>query len=525
MYEYANNQDNTRTRVLYHRTQGREITLGWDLDTADANQKYGCALLESAVNGAHLAEPVCVEPYNAAAVTCTPATTGGHMGAGWVRLYFGYRGVDYPTVTRYGGVDHTNYKDVLLTGTNNVNSIAITGMLAGTWEQTDRVCIYRTKVVSSQAQLPYENAYLEIIQTDATLTATGGAITDAVLITQMLCQLGKYGFPSDKQHSKFYANLGIAEHKQQPMVWGVMYPWRLYGAGYTDSDGEVDLDFAYWGYTWDMPGQDTIVCAVSVGGKFIILGEYGVYQLMDDDYDPNNWEIQQIGSLRGANAYGMVLSDDKGYMVVRGANGEWNIYEADVYQFRPIGDVVAGKLDSSTGLISLDGYPVCVTGANSRRYAMIPYGLGRPNIPDATKWSLGRYSTFVSGAPLLATTAGVYYEGATYSTDGSDYVATREYIDDPVEDETADRLWVHAIKTGATSCTATVQISRDGAAYATLPKSPITISTTDRGVYDVGVDAANRNCKRYRVKVACTANAGIVIEGFSMQVKPTEQQT
>jgi hypothetical protein len=156
---------------------------------------------------------------------------------------------------------------------------------------------------------------------------------------------------------------------------------------------------------------------------------------------------------------------------------------------------------------------------------MTPYGLGRPNIPDATKWSLGRYSTFVSGAPLLATTAGVYYEGATYSTDGSDYVATREYIDDPVEDETADRLWVHTIKTGATSCTATVQISRDGAAYATLPKSPITISTTDRGVYDVGVDAANRNCKRYRVKVACTANAGIVIEGFSMQVKPTEQQT
>lgn len=521
MYAYGGNQDNTRTQVIYFRKDGREFTLGWDLDTADANQKYGCALLESATTEGHLADPVCVEPYNASAVTATPATSGGYMGAGWIRIYLGYRGRDFPQVTRMGGVDHANYRDVHLTGTNNVNSVAIEGMLAGAWAQTDAVCIYRTRVVFDQNQLPFEKAYLEGLRADTVLTTTVGVVSDKTLITQKVCQLGKYTFPTDKQHGKYAGNLGLGVHNGRLYCHGVLYDYRVYFSGYTDDLGVPQLDDTSWAYSVDLPKSDKVVAVKTLQGKCLALGENGLYRLEDSEADPSFWSWVMVADLRGQHVDALKVVGDEVFIVATGVGGDWNVWSWDGYQFRRVGDGIRSVLDSSTGMISLDGMPVLTGGTSSLRHIMDPNGAwGKRNLPATVKWSLGKYSTFQSGAVLVATTAGVYYEGSAYSSDGSDYVTDRQLISDTEFEEFTvewDKIYLFGCVEN-TPCTINVWGRTENGSWVSMG-TQVVACVGGGGCYEIGVPSALRHGRMFSAKLTVGSAVPVTLEGITYQVR------
>ena len=124
---------------------------------------------------------------------------------------------------------------------------------------------------------------------------------------------------------------------------------------------------------------------------------------------------------------------------------------------------------------------------------------------------------------MLANALGVYYEGSTYSADGSDYFESREYILDPEEYSEWDKIYIHGVKLSATDVSAKVYASVDGGTYAELTDvSPITFSDTARGIYEVGLRAElYRNAKRIKIKVTFNTAAGAAVTGITIQGTPT----
>jgi len=456
-------------------------------------------------------------------VTLTAQSTGGNMGAGYVRVYLAYSGGVSASNTAggiLGAPDQSHHKDVHLTGTNGKNSIDVAVIPEGTWPQTTHVYFYRTRVADSQAQLDYEPAYLDSVQVDTTATISL-TMSDATLVLKQRMETGMYAFPGAMLSGKFESNLGMGSHMGRLCVWGVVYPYRLYIAGYTDVDGNPIIDNDFWQYSLDLPGRDTLLDFKSFRGMGIAIGNDGLYKIYDDDSDPAYWAWQQVASLKGVNVACMEVINDIVMIVGRGQGGDIQIFAYDGYgELMPIGDDMMGILDSSTGILSLDGLPLLTGGTNSQRHVMNDKEQwGKQNVPAGVNKVCGREATYPTASPnamILATSTGLYYEGTTYSEDESDYVETREYWTDYEEYTKWDKLWIHAVAASATPVTATVYTSIDGADY--VEAGDITINDQNRDIEPVSLNGVRG--RRLKVKISFGTAAGCTIQGITVVAIP-----
>jgi hypothetical protein len=273
-----------------------------------------------------------------------------------------------------------------------------------------------------------------------------------------------------------------------------------------------------------MPEHDTVLSCVSLGRRLVIHGQNRIYIVRDEDDNPDNWKVESAADFRGENVSAFMLAGDTVFAVGRDATNEWNVYAFDGYEMRSVGDNIRATLGSDTQLVSVDGLPILtVTTAADKRVLSALNAWGRGNYPASCKWPVGRYSTFRSGAPMLANALGVYYEGSTYSADGTDYFESREYILDPEEYSEWDKIYIHGVKLSADDVSAKVYASIDGGTYAELTDvSPITFADTGRGIYEVGLRAElYRNAKRIKIKVTFNTAAGAAVTGITIQGTPT----
>jgi len=525
---FSTDQDLTRDRIVYHRMGNAEYTLGWDPSVSpDASKPFHCHLFRSNkdiwTSGVF---PVGVENMDQSGISVTTdPTVDGDIPLGWVRVYVTFKGVDMDSEDSqhlqhiYGAADHiaANVIDVQVTGADSlyVDDLPSTSI----WPNTSEVLIWRTKSVQDKEQLPYEPVYLT--PSEAHLTGQSLTASDADIAENQQLQLGKFDFPSVGEAEQFLPNLGLTEHAGRLACWGVKYAYRLYLAGYTDNDGVPQVDQNFWAYYADLPNRDTILKFVSFRGKGYALGENGLYRLMDDDYLPSAWYFRKIADIRGANADAMVMAADMLWVIARGVAGTFGLYRVDGYDLFPVGGAIDAVLDSSSGVLSVDGMPF-LTGTSSQRYVMLPSGRwGRMNCITDPKWALGRDSTFHSSAPMIASAAGIYYEGATYSADGSDYIETRDYQGLPEEYTTPDMfmLWAHA-----DTVTVKSYISVDGAAY-TLVKDDISVTDTAGEVIRVPVPAPASQGRRFKFKFAAYTAKQLYVDGLVTQLAqgPPEQ--
>ena len=508
---FGSSQDYTRSRIVYHRTGGKEYTLGWDPDAYG----YHCHLFESKYM------PVGAEPMNQNGLTLTAQSSGGYMAAGWVRVYLVFRG-DFAGDIRTSAPDLVHAKTVQLTGTNNANRISVGSIPAAVWPSTTHVHLYRTRVVSDSAQLEYEPAYFA--QSVLAGTTTAEMISsDTMIAGNPQLEMGKFNFPSVGETQNFLTYLGLSEHAGRLICWGVKYAGRLWISGYTDVEGAPVLDNNWWGYGIDLPGRDTIVSAVSFRGKCFALGQSGLYRLRDEASDPSFWFWEQMAQVRGENALGLAVAGDEIYVTGKGIGGEWNIWALDGYNMRSVADGLRAVITKDTGVVQCSGMPLTAGDTASERYVLGERSAwGRMNAPAGTKWSIGQDASFVSGGALLATSAGIYKEGTSYSADESDYAVTREFTGSPEERTEWEKVFVFASAASA-SVSLRVYGAVDGGAWV-LMGTPV-ISATNGGMAEVPVPAQCRQGRRFKVKVAALTAAGVTVEGVTVQARPAPEMT
>ncbi len=507
-------QDTSRDKVVYHRSDGLELSLGFD-PTAYG---YHCTILHSDYAIGH--HVFAVEPMDQNGITATPSTTGGHMASGYTRVFLVNKGtVMAGGVSYIGAADTDNDIDVHLTGTWGVNSIALSSIPAGTWPETDKVYIYRTRVVSDSAQLPFEKAYL-VKTINAGTTSTTLVSSDASIMKHEEMQTGKADFPGTGTASQFLDNLSFGEHLGHLVVTGVTKGYRMYISGYTDNDGVSQSDGGlWWQYDIELPGRDEIKSWVSHRGVLIVLGENGLYRLRDESADPSNWYLEQMAAIRGEHVNAIALATDIVMIIGRGLGGEWNIWASDGYTLKPIGDSVSGFLDSSTGILAPDGMPMLIGSSTSRNYTMNQRGVwGKNNADTDVKWDAGRDSTFRSGVPMLAGPAGIYYEGSYYLADESDYAVTREFSLALEERSEWEKVFILATKV-STNASAMIYGRVDTGSWVLM--DTITISATSGGRYEVAVPDTVRQGYRFQVKVVAADAYSFTLEGVIVQANNT----
>jgi hypothetical protein len=535
---WGTNQDVTRDRVVYLRRGSRELVLGWDLDIGDT-YGYGCALYESCAGlGGGVYDGVTflgVEPFTQSGVTLTASATGGAMGAGYVRVYFVYWGSTgqsdspiYPDATSQTGfIDHDNidgraaaYMDVRLTGVSGTNRISVAAIPPGTYYGSTHVQIYRTRVVANQHQLPDEAAYFCARQ--LAITPTCDIVnSDAFLVTCQKLQKGRYAFPGAKKHNKFVGNLHLVEHKDKLFVSGVDKDYRVWMSGYVDTDLVPQEDETSWAFSADLPNRDKVITMLSGFNKMFALGQNGFYVLHDSPEWPSGWTWKQMASMRGEHISAMALIGSDVFLIGRAAGGEWNIWGCDGYNLKPVGDSIRATLDSNTGVIGLDGQAVLIGGTSSRKYVANHDNVwGHRNVPDLTAWSIGRDSTIQSGAPLLATAAGIYYEGTAMVAD--DYVISREFVRKPEERTEWEKVFVYVRKLSTSTAYVDIFASIDGGTFVQLGGANA-VSSTEETVIALGVPASVRQGKRFRVKVQVTSQQ-VIVEGIGVQARAVPEE-
>jgi hypothetical protein len=508
---FGSSQDYTRSRIVYHRMGGKEYTLGWDPDAYG----YHCHLFESKYL------PAGAEPMNQNGITLTAQSSGGHMGAGYVRVYLVFHG-DFSGETRTGAPDLVHAKTVHLTGTNNANRITVGSIPAAVWPGTTHVYLYRTRVVSDSAQLEYEPAYFAQ-SVSAGTSAADMTSSDAQIAGNPQLETGKFNFPAVGETQKFLPYLGLSEHAGRLICWGVKYAGRMWISGYTDVDGAPEIDNNWWGYSIDLPGRDTIVSAVSFRGKCFALGLNGLYRLRDESSDPSFWYFEQMALVRGENVLGLAVAGDEVYVTGKGIGGDWNIWALDGYNLRPAGDGLRSVITKDTGVLQCSGLPLTTGDTASERYMLGEQAAwGRMNGPAGAKSSIGQNASFASGGALLATAAGIYKEGSTYSADESDYAITREFSGSIEERTEWEKVFVFASVASA-SVTLRVYGAADGGAWVLMGSA--VISATSGGMVEIPVPAECRQGRRFRVKVAVLTAAGVTVEGVTVQARPAPEMT
>jgi hypothetical protein len=511
---------NMPTRVRYWRKGQKEFTVGWDATIPN----FGCHIFESRVGTAVNMCYLGAEPVSHTGVTATAGATGGKLGAGCVRIYLAWYGGSDSGPHFIGATDHATNLQVQVTGTANVNKITLAVLPTIAWTNSTHLYIFRTKVVGDSAQLDYEPAYFERSVVAGTATTEIGLIPDAAMTTRMQLEMGQYSWPYAKLHTQWLANLGIGEYQGRLLVWGAGYAQRLHISGYVNNDKEAALDDNSWAFDVDAPGNDTIVGVAPIGRRLLILGENGIYRLRDEDDLPDVWEMEQIARLRNESVDGFMMSGDNVFCVARDGYGDVNVYACDGYQLKRVGCDVARLVSVSDRLIDMDGVPMIAGAGDSDKRILYPNMVwGSMNAPAACRWTPGRYSTFRSGGLLLGTSAGVYYEGATYSSDESDYYDSREFKLDEEEYSEWQKVYIHAVRLSANNVTAKIYASVDGGAWTELGGSPITINSLERGIYELGLDTGTmRTARRIKFRVAFTAAQPAAITGITVQGLPNE---
>jgi len=522
--QYGSNQDTTRDVVKYFRYDGAEYVLGWDLDTQNLSGKHGCGLFRSMSNAGFgdLAWPVGGEVMNASGIILTASSTGGVMGKGWVRFYFTYRtnkkgisgGIE-------GAPDHDNKKDIELTGNNTTNKVTISNLPPGDDPGTDAIYIYRTPVVSNQAQLDFAPAYFYTGVADTAGSVDVNAIPDSDLVKRARLELNRYSFPTMKKHGKYVGNLALGAHLGHLFVCGVLHDYRVYFSGYTDNDGDAVLGEDYWQYFLNTPERDTIVSAVSGRGKMFVLGKNGLYKVNDEYTDPAMWTMQTMASLHGGvSPRALVLSGQNIFVVARGLNGEWGIWATDGYNLEPVGGEMSLLIDENTGIVDFDGQLMLVGTEAARGYIRSPYGAwGRANIPAGTVEMLGRTPTFRNNAQLLMTPTAIMYERGTYSNDETDMVVTREYVSpSPEERSEWETLFIFANKF-TDDCVLKVYGAVDGGDWIPMTGTEgVTVAEKGGGIIRLGVPPALRHGRRFKVKIVAQTSVDVNIERVSLQL-------
>lgn len=510
---------NMPARVRYWRKGQKELTVGWN----PVGIGYpACMVIESRQSAGNIAY-LGAEPMSHSGVTAAGSGTGGQLGPGWVRVYLAFVGGCDAGNAFIGCTDHDVNIDCQLTGTGITNKITLGSIPGLGWSGTTHVYIYRTKVVGHPEQLAYETAYLEKSVVIGTAAADIGLISDAVLVTHAELEIGRYPWPYAKQNNKWLPNLGIGEYQGRLLIWGAGCSERLHISGYIDNDGAAAYDDSSWAFTVDLPGRDTIVGCASLGRKLIILGENGIYTLRDDSDLPDTWEAEQIAAIRSETVDGFIVSGDNVFVVGRDAWGEHNIYACTGYEMKRIADPIR-RIVGAHKLINVDGAPMLAGSGDGDKRILYPQGQwGRLNAPSACQWSVGRCSTFQSGALLLGNAAGVYYEGTTYSSDESDFIDSREFILDEEEYSEWEKVYIHAVKLGAEDVTAAVYGSADGGTWTSI--GTITIDDAERGIYEVGLPSETmRLARRIKIRIAFTAAQPCSVTGITIQGKPTERR-
>jgi hypothetical protein len=294
-------------------------------------------------------------------------------------------------------------------------------------------------------------------------------------------------------------------------------------SGYTDVDGAPEIDNNWWGYSIDLPGRDTIVSAVSFRGKCFALGLNGLYRLRDESSDPSFWYFEQMALVRGENVLGLAVAGDEVYVTGKGIGGDWNIWALDGYNLRPAGDGLRSVITKDTGVLQCSGLPLTTGDTASERYMLGEQAAwGRMNGPAGAKSSIGQNASFASGGALLATAAGIYKEGSTYSADESDYAITREFSGSIEERTEWEKVFVFASVASA-SVTLRVYGAADGGAWVLMGSA--VISATSGGMVEIPVPAECRQGRRFRVKVAVLTAAGVTVEGVTVQARPAPEMT
>ena len=537
---------NDPAKVAYHKWQGFEFTLGWDALTGGTGKNMGCMLAYTTTDGINSClYPVGIEPISQSGITLAeevgdsllPSSGLGfdYTYNGYVKVVLAYRGNSYAYMLGYGSTDPkdgppdlSSLKTMRVTGSNKY--MKITNVPAGEWPSTGYVLVYRTKVVATEAQLAIEPLYLEQVQAHNVGTVycyrTGYGLSDTNLVKQPRLEPGKYKFPSAKENSKYQTNLGITNHFGRLMVWGVENPSRLWIAGYTDVDGVPVVDNNFWQYSVDLEGQDNIQTIVSFKGGLLCLGENGLYKLRDEDANPKNWWFEKMAEIHGANDHAMAVIADAVFIVARSLGGQWNVWVTDGYNFKVVGDPVSTQLSSTTGVVNIDGMPVLVGDTTAERYAMAIDGRwGRLNVTTGLKWTLGRNSSWQSGAPMIATTGGVYYEGSTFSNDSSDYVETRDHFHDFKGRTQSLKLHVYCSKLSTNATLKAQQKIENGSYTAMNSDTAVTIDQTEGQKVEIGAVQGLQQARRTRFKIIASNDQQLYLEGHSLQMRVPEKNS
>ncbi len=508
---FGSAQDTARRRIVYHRKNGKEYTLGWDVGDAWGEGAFHCHLFESDRT------PVGVEPTDQSGISLAAGTTGGLMGTGHVRVYLAF----YRT-PNYGAPDLANPKDVALTGTAGTNKITVSSITPAAWTNTVFNSVWRTRVVSDDAQLPFEPVYLVHRFAKANTTDTLTA-SDTDVIKQPQLELGKFDFPTVGEASQFLEFLNLGEHLGFLACTGVKYDYRMYFGGYLDTEGVAVQDENWWGFSVDIPGMDTIVSWVSFRGICVALCRNGLWRLRDESSLPTAWYWEQMAAIRGEIVSAVAIVNDVVMIVGRGLGGEWNVWATDGINLNPVGDAVSTFLASDTGIISQDGLPMLIGTADARNYVMNSQGhWGKSNADTDVAWEVGRDSTFQDGAPLLAGSGGIYYEGTAFSNDSSDHAITRDFFIDIEERTEWEEVFVLATKV-ADDASVKVQGRVDGGDWTDM--KTITVDATSGGRYSVPVPPTIRQGYRFQVKLIATDADQFTVEGVIVQARLTPTMT
>jgi len=532
MQGYGSNQDVTRRDFRYLRYDGAEYVVGFDVDTTPLGGSWGCGLFQSRQNTSENAWPVGAEPMDSADVTLTPVNGGmtadGRMGRGWVRFYFAYRTAKAGAAIVVGAPDLTNYKEVELTGGYNRNSVTIENLPAGNSPNTDQIHIYRTRVVATRSQLALEPAYYVRAVTDDIGSITIKEPSDADLVKGAVMER-TFNCPGMKQHGVFRGNLGLGVHLGHLWLHGVSYDHRIYFSGYTSHTGEVVPGEDYWNYFVATPRFDRIVAASSVKGKMFVLGRNGLYRLADDAVDPSAWVLEPVASLNGGvSPRAVMFSGSDIFLIARSVTGEWGVWATDGYNLARVGDEMSLIVNEDSALFDFGGMAMLGGTAEEVGHIRAPHGAwGRQNLPTGLPVEVcGRDDTFQSGAMLMAYPTGIYYAGAEYSEDESDYLITREYVSAIMEERTEyEKVYVYANVPGD-PCTIHVSGSINGGAWVAMSAAAgVVVDTAAGGVYEVPVPPELRHGRRFSLKITVETNADLIVEGVVVQVRPAPAMT
>ncbi|MBN1809998.1 MAG: hypothetical protein JW909_13100 [Planctomycetes bacterium] len=507
---FGSAQDYARDRIVYHRTGGREFTLGWDPEAYG----YHCHLFESKYS------PVGAEPVNQSSVTLGASSSGGALGAGYVRVYIAFYGL-VNGEPRLGAPDLDHPKTVQLTGSGNSNRITVDDLPSAVWPSTSHVYVYRTRVVADSAQLDFEPAYLAGAVSEGTSSANLTA-SDADIAGNPRLESARFDFPTMGQEEQFLPALGLSEHAGRLVAWGVGQSFRLWISGYTDADGVPVIDHNWWSHAVDTPGRDEILSMVSFRGKCFALGRCGLYRLRDESSDPSFWFWEQMALLHGANPSALAVVGDDVFAVARGQEGEWNVWALDGYNLKPVGDGLRAVLSEDTGVIPFDGTAM-LTGQDGGSHVLGPGGAwGKNNAPSGLTIGIGSHDDFQSGAFLLAGPDGMEYRASGYSGDESDYVITRDFLAGPEERTEWEKVFLFA-SAAQDPVTLKVYGSADGGSWTLM--GTVGISAQAGGMAAVPVPAGVRQGRRFSVRITAASAGGVTLEGITVQARPAPEMT